>query len=146
MFEPDKLIKKWSTLLNSTNNATAMLIEHMKMKIKMTKFPTDKQLDDLWDEIGSYFNLYDEVRDTIREALNLWGTPEPIALEDREPEPSDLDEENCCWWWDNTDDVWERICGDAGGIASLKAYSKRSWRNYTHWLPHWAIKQPQEKE
>jgi hypothetical protein len=55
----------------------------------MTKFPTDEQIDDLWDEIGSYFNLYDEVRDTVREALNRWGTPEPTALEDREPQQNE---------------------------------------------------------
>jgi hypothetical protein len=42
----------------------------------MTKFPTDEQIDDLWDEIGSYFNLYDEVRDTVREALHRWGNME----------------------------------------------------------------------
>ena len=61
-------------------------------------YRTDEQIDDLLDEIGSYFNLYDEVRDTVREALNRWGTPEPIALEDREPQQTDLDEEDCCWW------------------------------------------------
>ena len=37
MSEPDKLIKKWSTLLNSTNNATAMLIEPMEVKIKIDR-------------------------------------------------------------------------------------------------------------
>jgi hypothetical protein len=35
--------------------------------------PTDEQLDELWDEIGGYYNLYPEVRDTIREALHRWG-------------------------------------------------------------------------
>ncbi len=112
----------------------------------MTKFPTDEQIDDLWDEIGSYFNLYDEVRDTVREALNRWGTPEPTTLEDREPQQTDLDDEDCCWWWEEGNQSYERFCGDAGGIASLKEYNKKGWRNYTHWLPHWAIKQPQEKE
>jgi len=38
--------------------------------------PTDEQLDELWDEIGGYYNLYPEVRNTIREALNRWGNPE----------------------------------------------------------------------
>ena len=37
MTEPDKLIKKWSTLLNSTNNGTTMLIEPMEMKIKIDR-------------------------------------------------------------------------------------------------------------
>jgi hypothetical protein len=43
-----------------------------KLEIKMTE-PTDEQLDELWDEIGGYYNLYPEVRNTIREALNRWG-------------------------------------------------------------------------
>ena len=42
-----------------------------------TPTPTDEQIDELWDEIGGYYNLYPEVRNTIREALNRWGTPEP---------------------------------------------------------------------
>ena len=37
------------------------------------KEPTDKEIDELWDEIGMYYNLYDEVRNTVREALNRWG-------------------------------------------------------------------------
>jgi hypothetical protein len=53
--------------------------------------PTDDQIDELWDEIGGYFNLYPEVRNTVREALNRWGTLEPIALEDREP-PKSIEE------------------------------------------------------
>jgi hypothetical protein len=43
--------------------------------------PTDEQLDELWDEIGGYYNLYPEVRNTIREALNRWRTPEPEVKE-----------------------------------------------------------------
>jgi hypothetical protein len=52
--------------------------------------PTDDQIDELWDEIGSYFNLYPEVRSTVREALNRWGTSKPISLEDGEPQQIDL--------------------------------------------------------
>ena len=37
------------------------------------KEPTDKEIDELWDEIGMYYNLYDEVRNTVREALERWG-------------------------------------------------------------------------
>jgi hypothetical protein len=40
--------------------------------------PTDEQLDELWDEIGGYYNLYPEVRNTIREALNRWGNVEDV--------------------------------------------------------------------
>lgn len=73
---------------------------------------------------------------------------EPTALEDREPQPTDLDEEDCCWWWDEMRECYERHCGDMGGIASIKRYNNTYERPsyYTHWLPHWAIKQPQEKE
>ena len=42
--------------------------------------PTDEQLDELWDEIGGYYNLYPEVRNTIREALNRWGNDENYGL------------------------------------------------------------------
>jgi hypothetical protein len=38
--------------------------------------PTDEQIDELWDEIGGYYSLYPEVRNTIREALNRWGNVE----------------------------------------------------------------------
>jgi hypothetical protein len=40
--------------------------------------PTDEQIDELWDEIGGYYNLYPEVRNTIREALNRWGNVEDV--------------------------------------------------------------------
>jgi hypothetical protein len=42
--------------------------------------PTDEQIDELWDEIGGYYNLYPEVRNTIREALNRWGNVEDEEL------------------------------------------------------------------
>jgi len=54
-----------------------MLTREKSLKIyggrRMTDTPTDEQLDELWDEIGGYYNLYPEVRKTIREALNRWG-------------------------------------------------------------------------
>jgi hypothetical protein len=54
--------------------------------------PTDNQIDELWDEIGGYYNLYPEVRNTIREALNRWRTLEPIASEDGKPQHTDLND------------------------------------------------------
>ena len=110
--------------------------------------PTDEQLDELWDEIGGYYNLYPEVRNTIREALNRWGTPEPIALEDREPQQTDLDDEECCWWWDESNECYERWCGDVGGVQQIRLYNALDDypHKWTHWLPHWAIKQPEVKE
>jgi len=44
--------------------------------------PTDEQLDELWDEIGGYYNLYPEVRNTIREALNRWGVEQKMTETD----------------------------------------------------------------
>jgi hypothetical protein len=35
--------------------------------------PTDEEIDQLWDEVGEYFALYSEVRQTIRAALRRWG-------------------------------------------------------------------------
>ena len=35
--------------------------------------PTDEEIDQLWDDVGEYFALYSEVRDTIRAALRRWG-------------------------------------------------------------------------
>jgi hypothetical protein len=42
--------------------------------LQIRKWPTDEELDELWDEEGSYFNLYPEVRRTIRAALARWGS------------------------------------------------------------------------
>ena len=109
-----------------------------------TTIPTDDQIDELWNEIGGYFNLYPEVRNTIREALNRWRTLEPIALKDREPQFTDLDEDGYCWWWDRVDDVWERMEGDDMGILTINRINKKldSFHQYTHWVPGWAIKRP----
>ena len=41
---------------------------------------------------------------------------EPIALEDREPQQTDLDDCGSCWWWDDVDGVWESIRGDDRGL------------------------------
>jgi hypothetical protein len=118
----------------------------------MTKFLTDKQIEDLIEEYCELYDHSENVGDTlreiltIREALNRWGTLEPTALEDREPQQTDLDDEDCCWWWEEGNQSYQRFCGDAGGIVSLKDYNKKGWRNYTHWLPHWVIKQPSEKK
>jgi hypothetical protein len=110
--------------------------------------PTDEQLDELWDEIGGYYNLYPEVRNTIREALNRWGTPEPIALEDREPQQTDLDKEDCCWWWCEIHECWERFDGDMGGVYSIRECNKiKDYpHHYTYWVPGWAIKTPEVKD
>lgn len=50
---------------------------------------------------------------------------EPIALEEREPQLTDLDEEYCCWWWDNTDVVWERMRGDDRGMVSIRKINQK---------------------
>lgn len=119
----------------------------------MTKFPPDDRIDVFVDgfftgetSLDDWYYDTEMMRVFVHSILEHWGTPEPTALEDREPQQTDLDDEDCCWWWEEGNQSYERFCGDAGGIASLKDYNKRSLRNYTHWLPHWAIKQPSEKE
>ena len=115
--------------------------------------PTDDQISEIFDEICTRYadngigdNLIEIL--TIREALNRWGTPEPIALEDREPQQIDLDDENSCWWWDEMRECWELLCGDMGGIVLIRRCNNTDEypHYYTHWLPHWAIKKPEVKK
>jgi hypothetical protein len=74
--------------------------------------------------------------------------PEPIALEDREPQQTDLDEEDCCWWWDDVNECYDSLCGDMGGVRRIRKGNKLDDcpHDYTHWLPHWAIKTPEVKD
>jgi hypothetical protein len=74
--------------------------------------------------------------------------PEPIALEDREPQHTDLDDEDCCWWWCEVHECCERFDGDMGGIVSIRECNQMDAypHQYTHWVPGWAIKTPKEKE
>ena len=37
------------------------------------KPPTDEELDEVWDEEASYFNLYEEARRFARAVLERWG-------------------------------------------------------------------------
>jgi hypothetical protein len=41
--------------------------------------PTNQQIDELWDEVASYFHLYDEARELVREALARWGPRTALA-------------------------------------------------------------------
>jgi len=118
--------------------------------------PTDDQIDELEKEMwfstgvvewGQRENIFN-YRKFVREALNRWGTPEPIALEDREPHHTDLDDCGSCWWWDEVDECYDSLCGDMGGVHRIREVNKLNDypHHYTHWLPHWAIKYPQEKE
>jgi hypothetical protein len=115
--------------------------------------PTDEQISELYDEVYTRYadndigNNFIEIL-TIREALNRWGTPEPISLEYREPQPSDLDDCGSCWWWDEVNQCYVSLCGDMGGIHRIREVNKLNDypHYYTHWLPHWAIKEPKEKD
>ena len=70
--------------------------------------------------------------------------PEPIALEDREPQQTDLDDCGSCWWWDDVDGVWESIRGDDRGLRTIRRFNEDFDHPHrlTYWLPHWAIKEP----
>jgi hypothetical protein len=35
--------------------------------------PTDDQIDELWDKEAGYYELYEEVRNVVRTALDQWG-------------------------------------------------------------------------
>jgi len=71
------VIKEWKEGVEiwkeHLNNLEFMKHETGLQEIDEMTEPTDEQIDELWDEIGGYYNLYPEVRNTIREALNRWG-------------------------------------------------------------------------
>jgi hypothetical protein len=54
--------------------AHRLMVEFLKQNTKPEpQGPTDEEIDQLWDDVGEYFALYSEVRDTIRAALRRWG-------------------------------------------------------------------------
>ena len=52
------------------------------------------------------------------------------------------------WWWDESNECYEKWCGDVGGVQQIRLYNALDDypHKWTHWLPHWAIKQPEVKE
>lgn len=42
----------------------------------MSNLPTNQQLDELWDKIASYYNLYDEAREFAHAVLSQFGAPD----------------------------------------------------------------------
>jgi hypothetical protein len=70
---------------------------------------------------------------------------EPVSVVDRLPKLSDSDAEELCWWWRTDADgsavegMWEMLQFD---FPARRYNSSESGYNYTHWLPHWAIVNP----
>jgi hypothetical protein len=56
----------------------------------------------------------------------------PVPVSERLPGAEDCDAEGLCWWWSRDITAW-CLCFAADGDSS----------EWTHWLPHWAIPQPQ---
>jgi hypothetical protein len=91
--------------------------------------PTDEELWDLYQDLGSYFSP----TEFARTVLARWGRPaiEPVPVSERPPGPKDCDAEGLCWWWSRDITAW-CLCFAADGDSS----------EWTHWLPHWALPVP----
>jgi hypothetical protein len=90
--------------------------------------PTDEELWDLYQDLGSYFSP----TEFARTVLARWGRPaiEPVPVSERLPGPEDCDKEGCCWWWDYGQDSWSQ---------GMPEYCIN---RHTHWLPHYALPVP----
>jgi hypothetical protein len=82
--------------------------------------------------------------ETIKAAIMADVRVDPVSVLDRLPDFTDADEDGLCWWWrtDGTgvEGLWEKLQHD----TDIKNYnlSGRIYK-YTHWLPHWAIVDPE---
>jgi hypothetical protein len=91
--------------------------------------PTDEELWDLYQHLGSYFSP----TEFARTVLARWGHPAigPVSVSERLPGPEDCDAEGRCWWWDDDDDMWR--------LSEHRPWLPAWW---THWLPRWALPVP----
>lgn len=82
--------------------------------------------------------------ETIKAAIMADVRVDPVSVLDRPPLLIDADKDGLCWWWrtDGTgvEGLWEKLQHD----TDFKNYnlSGRIYK-YTHWLPHWAIVDPE---
>jgi hypothetical protein len=82
--------------------------------------------------------------ETIKAAIMEDVRVDPVSVLDRLPLLIDADKDRLCWWWrtDGTgvEGLWEKLQHD----TDIKNYnlSGRIYK-YTHWLPHWAIVDPE---
>jgi hypothetical protein len=92
---------------------------------------TDEELREMWLS-QEWFNEGATFRE-FASIVSRWGRPaiEPVPVSDP-PGPKDCDAEGLCWWWSRDITAW-CLCFAADGDSS----------EWTHWLPHWAIPQPQ---
>jgi hypothetical protein len=121
--------------------ATELLTRYARLTIEpVSEVLTDEAIEELtWRhtcEIGD-LGVGIAVEDApafIRAALARWAHPaiEPVPVSERLPGEGDCDAEGLCWWWSRDITAW-CLCFAADGDSS----------EWTHWLPHWAIPQPQ---
>jgi hypothetical protein len=82
--------------------------------------------------------------ETIKAAIMADVRVDPVSVLDRLPDFTDADEDGLCWWWrtDGTgvEGLWEKLQHD----TNIKNYNLSGGiYKYTHWLPHWAIVDPE---
>lgn len=82
--------------------------------------------------------------ETVRAAIMAGIRVEPVSVLDRPPNFTDADKDGLCWWWrtDGTgvEGLWEKLQYD----SNMRKYNLSDGiHKYTHWLPHWAIVDPE---
>jgi hypothetical protein len=95
--------------------------------------PTDEELWDLYQDLGSYFSP----TEFARTVLARWGRPaiEPVPVSERPPGPKDCDAGGRCWWFSPP------ACGPCT-IRPCWIFDSETLEGDTHWLPHWALPVP----
>ena len=102
----------------------------------VTDQPTDKELWELYDEIGGAPEDSAWCANYARAALARWGRPaiEPVPVSDP-PGPDDCDVMGRCWWF----------APPAWGPRTIRpcwTFDSETLQGDTHWLPHWALPVP----
>jgi hypothetical protein len=114
---------------------------------KETPSPTRQQALTALHAITSGANdIREQCQDieTIKAAIMADVRVDPVSVLDRLPDFTDADEDGLCWWWrtDGTgvEGLWEKLQHD----TDIKNYNLSDGiYKYTHWLPHWAIVDPE---
>ena len=97
--------------------------------------PTDEELWDLYQDLGSYFSP----TEFARTVLARWGRPaiEPVPVSERLPGPEDCDAQGRCWLQQP-----HPATPETPEWRLMPARYASTIYGTTHWLPRWALPVP----
>jgi hypothetical protein len=104
--------------------------------------PTDEELRAFYDSEDNDEYEWPWWHRIFRVLLTRYARPaiEPVPVSERLPGPEDCDSEGRCWTYDGKH-LPDWMVGN--WILRHALYGGNwSWRNVTHWLPHWALPVP----